>query len=505
MSSTALIPAAQYIRMSTEHQQYSLENQKAAISVYADQHGLAVMKTYSDAARSGVVLKHRAGLSGLLKDVVSGTVDYKAILVYDISRWGRFQDTDEAAHYEFLCKRSGVPVHYCAEPFANDGTIPSSILKTLKRTMAAEYSRELGVKVYDGKMRLALLGFRMGGRQGYGLRRILVSADGKRKQRLLPGQHKYTSTDRVLLVPGPKKEIEEVRKIYTKFLRGQTLSAIAHDLNLRGVPFVDGKSWSYESIWRILSHPKYAGFNVWNQTSAKLHSPQVRLPREQWIQKPDCLTAIVSKRSFEKVQMRLHTGFGRIPDDLLLKKIRRLLAAKGRLSQNIIRYARNFPSTATYYSHFGGLKRVYELIGYRPAPHAFEGSEHGQRTSRLRRALLEQLTTMFPQHVEVLPRGDARPILRVDKVLRVSVAICPSHRLKKGKFRWALLKAPSENGYATLLCTMNARNDGFENFYVFPKVNRLRHRTFKASDGWLRMGRRLKDLSEFYSMMKYLV
>jgi hypothetical protein len=57
---------------------------------------------------------------------------------------GRFQDTDEAAHYEFLCKRSGVPIHYCAEPFANDGTVPSSILKTLKRTMAAEYSRELG-------------------------------------------------------------------------------------------------------------------------------------------------------------------------------------------------------------------------------------------------------------------------------------------------------------------------------------------------------------------------
>jgi hypothetical protein len=32
------------------------------------------------------------------------------------SRWGRFQDADESAHYEFLCKSAGIPVHYCAEP-----------------------------------------------------------------------------------------------------------------------------------------------------------------------------------------------------------------------------------------------------------------------------------------------------------------------------------------------------------------------------------------------------
>ena len=259
------------------------------------------------------------------------------------------------------------------------------------------------------------------------------------------------------------------------------------------------------SLWRILSHPKYAGFNVWNQTSAKLHSPQVRLPREHWIQKPDCLTPIVSKRTFERAQMRLHKGIGRIPDDLLLKKLKRLLAAKGRLSQNIIRDARSVPSTSTYYDHFGGLRRVYELMGYQPAPRTFDRTEHLLRTMRLRRELLDRLRAMFPQHVEVFSRGGTRSILRVDKVLRVSIAICRSSRLKTGKLRWALLKAPSENGYVTLLCRMNSKNESFESFYLFPKVNRLRHRTFKANDGWLRTGRRLKSLSEFYGMVKYLI
>src|ERR1700680_1575293 len=144
------IPAAQYVRMSTELQQYSIENQKAAIQDYAEQHAFVVVKTYADAGRSGIVLKHRTGLSNLLKDVLNGNTGYSVILVYDISRWGLFQDTDEAAHYEFLCKNAGIPVHYCAEQFANDGTLSSSILKALKRTMAAEFSRELGVKVLNG-------------------------------------------------------------------------------------------------------------------------------------------------------------------------------------------------------------------------------------------------------------------------------------------------------------------------------------------------------------------
>jgi DNA invertase Pin-like site-specific DNA recombinase len=122
MNTNQLIPVAQYLRMSTEHQQYSLENQSSAIENYAESHSFEVVHTYSDTAKSGLVLRYRTGLQQLLKDVVGGTSGYRAILVYDVSRWGRFQDTDESAHYEFLCKSAGAPVHYCAETFANDGS-----------------------------------------------------------------------------------------------------------------------------------------------------------------------------------------------------------------------------------------------------------------------------------------------------------------------------------------------------------------------------------------------
>jgi DNA invertase Pin-like site-specific DNA recombinase len=98
----SLVPAAQYLRMSTDHQQYSLANQAEAISRYAAQKGFEIIKTYTDAARSGLQLKNRAGLKQLLKDVVEAHCEFRAILVYDVSRWGRFQDADEAAHYEFM-------------------------------------------------------------------------------------------------------------------------------------------------------------------------------------------------------------------------------------------------------------------------------------------------------------------------------------------------------------------------------------------------------------------
>jgi DNA invertase Pin-like site-specific DNA recombinase len=150
--------------MSTEHQQYSIANQSDAILKYANEHNMEVVRTYSDAAKSGLTLQRRDGLRALLSDVESGSADYSVVLVYDVSRWGRFQDVDESAHYEYRCRLAKTSVHYCAEQFANDGSISSALLKAIKRMMAGEYSRELSAKVFAGKCRLAEAGFHQGGR-----------------------------------------------------------------------------------------------------------------------------------------------------------------------------------------------------------------------------------------------------------------------------------------------------------------------------------------------------
>ena len=177
--------AAKYVRMSTEHQQYSIDNQADAISRYAREHNMEIVRTYVDSGKSGLTIQHRPGLRQLIADVEGGSAGYAAILVYDVSRWGRFQDVDESAFYEYQCRRAKIALHYCAESFSNDGSALAALVKTLKRTMAAEYSRELSAKTFAGKSRLTELGFRQGGMAGYGFRRLLLDENGNPKFVLL--------------------------------------------------------------------------------------------------------------------------------------------------------------------------------------------------------------------------------------------------------------------------------------------------------------------------------
>ncbi len=216
-SGRKLIRAAQYVRMSTEHQKYSTENQADIIARYAAARGFEIVRTYADEGKSGLNIGGREALQELISDVTSGRADYSVILAYDISRWGRFQDADQSAYYEFICRRAGVSVHYCAEQFENDGSIGSTIIKTVKRAMAGEYSRELSAKVFTGQCRLIRYGFRQGGPAGYGLRRLLVDENRNAKAELARGEHKSLQTDRVILQPGPPEEVETVRRIYRTF------------------------------------------------------------------------------------------------------------------------------------------------------------------------------------------------------------------------------------------------------------------------------------------------
>ena len=168
-------------------------------------------------------------------EVQSGTADFQAILVYDVSRWGRFQDADEGAYHEHVCSRAGIRVHYCGEQFDNDGSIGSILLKNVKRVMAGEYSRELSVKVFAGQCRLIEHGFRQGGPAGFGLRRLLIDEGRNPKGELGRGDRKSLQTDRVVLTPGPLEEIEHVQRIYSMFVEeGKSEREIAFVLNQRG-------------------------------------------------------------------------------------------------------------------------------------------------------------------------------------------------------------------------------------------------------------------------------
>jgi DNA invertase Pin-like site-specific DNA recombinase len=151
------LQAAQYVRMSRDHQKYSTLNQEDAIAAYAANRGLTIVSTYKDDGKSGLNIERRGALKRLIEDVKARRADFEFILVYDISRWGRFQDTDESAYYEFICKDAGIQVLYCAEQFENDGSLASDLHKTARRGMAGEFSRDLSTKVFVGLCRIVKL------------------------------------------------------------------------------------------------------------------------------------------------------------------------------------------------------------------------------------------------------------------------------------------------------------------------------------------------------------
>jgi DNA invertase Pin-like site-specific DNA recombinase len=284
--------------------------------------------------------------------------------VYDVSRWGRFQDADESAYYEFICKRAGIAIHYCAEQFANDGSLMTTLLKSLKRAMAAEFSRELSVKVYDGQIRLSQLGFRRGGTPGYGLRRMLIDENRQPKMVLEFRQEKNLQTDRVILVAGPPQEVELVRKIFHMFVHDRIPpSYIAKILNERGIPNAWGNSWTTNNVFKLLKNESYIGNLVYNKTTCKLQSNRRPNPRTMWIRTEGAFEKILDPALFHAAQ-RIFANPWTFTDNELLDYLTATLCVNGRISATLIDARKCGPSKTTYHMHFGNLSNAYHAIGY---------------------------------------------------------------------------------------------------------------------------------------------
>jgi DNA invertase Pin-like site-specific DNA recombinase len=502
MSHLHPIPAAQYVRMSTDEQQYSIHNQKSSIAEYARLNGFQIVRTYEDPGESGLGLKNREGLRQLLADVIGGTADYKKIIVLDVSRWGRFQDADESAHYEFVCRRAGFGVIYCAEQFNSEGTLSDYLAKVLKRTAAAEFSRELSIKSFENHVRVARLGFRVGSEPGYGFRRMCVGSDGQSKGILRTGQHKPLMTDRVTLVHGPGKEVQCVKMIFRMRLKRMSSLSIARELNRRGVRH-SRKLWKAWMVDDIVSNSKYAGRYVWNKTTQRLHCRTKRVRREEWIVKNNAFPAIVSETIFDKAQ-RATTKGNRWSDQELLSKLQQLLSRKGSLSEWLIRTSSGMPSVATYYRRLGTFERIYKLVGFVPPADRFDRSSSSQHTECLRAGLFRQIQALFPGKAQTFHlAGQQRLILRLDN-REISILLCRSEHRPQRAMSWSLVPVRLESQYATLLCRLNSTNDGFHSFHLFRQIDKKKAIKFTENYPWLRGGRQVKSLEELCKIARIL-
>ncbi len=465
------LPAVAYVRMSTDHQKYSTESQLDTIRRYSEQRGFNIVEVFEDSGRSGRNVQGRAGLQRLMRAVQTGAAQFSAILVYDVSRWGRFQDADEGAYYEHLCSRAGIRVHYCGEQFDNDGSIGSILLKNVKRVMAGEYSRELSVKVFAGQCRLVELGFRQGGPAGLGLRRQLIDEHHTAKGELQRGGRKSLQTDRVVLTLGPQEEIDQVRRIYSMFV-DQRLSEreIASTLNLEGIRTDLGRQWTRSSVHQILTNEKYIGNNVFNRISFKLKQRRVVNSRETWVRAEGVYPSVVTQALFDRARTIIDARSNNYTDEQLLSFLQSILEQEGSLSGVVIDERADMPSSSAYRYRFGSLVRAYSLIRYIP-DHDYRYIEINRNIRGAYPKVLGDIVAGFEFAGGEVLRRESSQLLTINGEFTAAVVIARALTTSSGSLRWRIRLDTGLLPDITVAVRLDGSNLAPLDYYVFPSID----------------------------------
>ena len=413
--------------------------------------------------------------------VENGQADFKAILVYDVSRWGRFQDADESAYYEFICKRAGIAIHYCAEQFKNDGSPVSTIVKGVKRAMAGEYSRELSAKVFQGACRLIQMGYRQGGPAGYGLRRMLVDQAGNSKGVLERCEQKSIQTDRVILVPGPAEEIEIVNGIYQSFIHeNKSETQIAAELNARGIKTDMDREWTRGVVHEVLTNEKYIGNNVYHRTAFKLKKKRIANPEEMWVRKEAAFEPIVPPEDFYTARGLILARSRKYSDEEMLSMLRKLQENKGALSGIIINECKDIPSSSAYAHRFGSLVRAYELIGYTPE-RDYSYIEVNRYLKRLHPEVLDGMLEKIRDHGASI-QGDVNDdLLWINGEVSFTLAIARCQSTLAGNARWTIRINASMNPDFSLIARMAPDNKEILDYYILPRLD-FEHTKLKLAE-----------------------
>lgn len=493
--------AAIYVRMSTDHQKYSTENQEHAIREYAERRNIEIVATYADQGKSGLDIGGREALQRLISDVQDGTAEFNIILVLDVTRWGRFQDADESAYYEYICRRAGIDVQYVAEQFENDGSPVSTIVKGVKRAMAGEYSRELSAKVFSGQCRLIEKGFRQGGPAGYGLRRMLIDEQGNDKGTLKRGEHKSLQTDRVILVPGPQAEIETVRWIYRCFVdKRMNETEIAAQLNNQGIKTDLDREWTRGTVHQILTNEKYIGNNVFNRTSCKLKKRRVNNDPDMWVRAEGVFEAIVEPSYFYTVQGIIAERSRRLSDEDLLTKLKSLHERKGWLSGILIDEMEDMPSSSSYAYRFGSLIRAYQMIGYTP-DRDYRYIEINRHLRKIYPGIVEDAIRQIEEMGGSVHREVTSDLIFINDEISVSIIICRCFQTQAGRNRWKMRFDSGLRPDITIAIRMDEENENPLDYYVLPALDiespKLR---LADSNGTLLDSYRFDDLEDFFSL-----
>ena len=292
---TYLIPIVVYLPTTDPATQEAVSD---AMLAYACEHGMSVRRTYHDDASR----PNFPALQQLLADAGRPTRDFSVVLTPHPSWWANAAMLPDERVLAGACEQLGLDLHLL-HPNTQDSQFIGTVVKMIKQYMSGEYSRELSAKVLEGAKRLGNTGAHLGGKAGFGFRRMLIDQDGHHLGLLEHGTHKTQSNQRVVLVPGPADEIALVNWMYRQIAEeGQSISQLVNTLASRGAVTDQGRPWTRATVITVLTSPRYIGTLVYNRSNTQLGRRRHLNDISDVVSVPEAFPGIVPPMLYDQVQ-----------------------------------------------------------------------------------------------------------------------------------------------------------------------------------------------------------
>ncbi|MDB4906330.1 MAG: recombinase [Gemmatimonadetes bacterium] len=310
---TPIVDTIGYTRVSTESQaatdRTSLPEQRRAITEHALRLGRVLVPEciFEDPGASGATAEGRPAFMRMLAYCEANPRTAStpgAVLVLNDSRFGRFDDPEEATHWRFVLKRMGWIVRFAEGDEIADGTA-RGVMRFIGSAQASEYRANLKRTASRASRATAEQG-RWSTRAPLGYRRLVTRHDGS--QRVLEAHQRKAEDEITRLTPGPIEEQELVRLVFETYAAGGiSLGMLVKQLRARW----PAKKWSRATLHAMLKNPVYAGDVVWCR---RLHrastspTPTAR-PMSEWVMVRDAHPALVSRELYLQAQQLLQRNF----------------------------------------------------------------------------------------------------------------------------------------------------------------------------------------------------
>ena len=251
-----------YLRKSrdedNETRDVTLARHEKMLRDYCERNDLIIKKIYKEVV-SGESISARFEMQKLLIDVKAGMFD--AVCVIELERLSRGNQADQAEILEVF-KKSGTKIHTLTKIYdlASDNEIDEEFF---------EFGLFMSRREYKVICRRLLRG------------RISALLEGYYTGSVLPfGFSKEKRGKGFVLIPN-EPEADVVKIIFNKYVSGDGLTEIAHQLNACGLMQRNGKAWQPQRIREVLKNQTYIGMlhvknaKIENEWTQGKHEPLI--------------------------------------------------------------------------------------------------------------------------------------------------------------------------------------------------------------------------------------